>query len=284
MEVLMNELSLEGQFSSINEFLTSLREMIVIQKIMDKAQIKLSKHYNLINEQVTETHTLHDVLTDNSVKTTNEIRRFKMYLKRLLSDPSFWHENQLHDHTNKYLCDYTNKTHDYSLAESCEREKKVLSFKHNKFLEDVLVINKNSTRVEILNFHNRYLLNEILFEEGLISEIDYCINHFDNSNLSFENLDQNFSFNILTHDEKKMFISSFRMFSEMSWDEILTHDGLKYKQYTPTGESWFLHTPYSDKKIYKFRTSQKCRCFGYRENDIFYALRFERDHKISDNG
>jgi hypothetical protein len=284
MEVLMNELSLEGQFSNLNEFLNSLKEMIVVQKIMDNAQIKLLKHYNLMNEKVTESQTLHDVLTDNSVKTTNEIRRFKMYLKRLLSEPSFWHESQLHNNSDNYVCNYTNKTNDYSLAEACERDRKVLSFKNTMFLENTLEMKKNNTKIDLINFHNRYLLNEILFEEGKIDELDYCKFQFADSNISFEKLEKDFSFNILTYEEKKMFISTFKMISEMSWDDILSHDGLDYKPYDPPRNSWFLNTPYAEKKIFKFRTSQKCRCFGYRENDIFYVLRFERDHKISDNG
>ncbi|PAD85752.1 hypothetical protein CHH55_21940 [Niallia circulans] len=283
MEVLLNELSLEGQFSTIDDFLISLREMIVVQKIMDKGQIKLLKHYNLMNEQVTKTHTLHEILTDNSVKTTNEIRRFKMYLKRLLSEPSFWHENQIHNNTDSYVCTFTEKINDYSLAEACERDRKVFSFKNNRFIDDIIEINKNNTKIDLLNFHNRHLLCDILFESGIINELEYCEFQF-SQNLSFKYIEEEYSFNILTFEEKKMFISTFSMFTKMSWDDILVNDGLEYKQYDPSKNNWFKNSPYEDKKIYKFRTSQKCRCFGYRENDIFYVLRFERDHKISDNG
>ncbi|TNJ64552.1 hypothetical protein FE784_19945 [Paenibacillus hemerocallicola] len=285
MEVLMNELSLEGQFTDLNEFLNSLREFILIQKIMDAAQIKLLKHYNLLNEKVTVSHSLHAVLTDNSIKTTSEIRRFKIYLKRLLSDPSFWHENQFHKQSDRYTCKFTDKTHDYSLAEACERDRRVLSFENKKFKDNTIVIEKNNAEVmTLLNFHNAQSLSEILFEENAINEKDYCDVRFVETNLSFDHLDENFSFGILNYEEKRQFISTFKMFSEMSWDDILNHDGLDYKPYTPSGQSWFENTPFHNTKIYKFRTSQKLRCFGFREEDIFYVLRFERDHKISDKG
>ena len=40
---------------------------------------------------------------------------------------------------------------------------------------------------------------------------------------------------------------------------------------------------YSDKRIDKFRCVNPKRCFGYRDNDIFYVLRMGRDQNISDN-
>ncbi len=280
----MNELSLEGQFVNLEDFLDSLKVMIVVQKVMDAAQIRLLKHYNLTNEKVTESHTLHQVLTDNSVKTTNEIRRFKMYLKRLLSDPAFWHESQIHKETDNYIFKHTEKKYDYSLAEACERDRKVLSFDNERYREDILEVQKNGMKMTLLNFHNPYTLSETLYEENLINENDYCKFRFYNTNLSFDKLDDKYAFEILTNEEKRTFISTFKMFSEMSWEDILKHDGLDYKPYTPPGESWFEHTPFAYKKIYKFRTSQRCRCFGYREEDVFFVLRFERDHKISDKG
>ncbi len=71
----------------------------------------------------------------------------------------------------------------------------------------------------------------------------------------------------------------------MSWNDISISDGLDYKEYSPNKENnWFKNTKFSDKKIYKFRVTQKYRCFGYRELDTFYVLMFDIEHKISDKG
>ncbi|RLA70977.1 MAG: hypothetical protein DRG24_06135 [Epsilonproteobacteria bacterium] len=71
----------------------------------------------------------------------------------------------------------------------------------------------------------------------------------------------------------------------MSWDDIKNSDGLEYKQYKPNKkDDWFRKTIYSSKDIYKFRITQKYRCFGYRDMDKFFILRFEIDHKKSDKG
>ncbi|KPV58169.1 hypothetical protein QJ48_18180 [Paenibacillus sp. A3] len=81
-------------------------------------------------------------------------------------------------------------------------------------------------------------------------------------------------------------MSSFEFFVELSWDDIGRSDGLQYKPYSPSSKhnDWFRNSPYTGKDIYKFRTSQKYRCFGFRENEVFFVLRFERDHEYSDNG
>lgn len=36
--------------------------------------------------------------------------------------------------------------------------------------------------------------------------------------------------------------------------------------------------------IFKFRVSEKIRCFGYREKDTFFVLRIDLEHKLSDKG
>ena len=38
------------------------------------------------------------------------------------------------------------------------------------------------------------------------------------------------------------------------------------------------------KGIKKFRITQRNRCFGYVNNGIFYVLRFDLDHELSDVG
>jgi len=38
------------------------------------------------------------------------------------------------------------------------------------------------------------------------------------------------------------------------------------------------------KGIKKFRITKRNRCFGYLENGIFYVLRFDFEHELSDVG
>ncbi|MYL54191.1 hypothetical protein GLW08_12670 [Pontibacillus yanchengensis] len=80
-------------------------------------------------------------------------------------------------------------------------------------------------------------------------------------------------------------MSTFEYFNDSTWSDIFQNNSLDYKLYQPSKENdWFKESKFSNKKIYKFRTSQKYRCFGFRENDTFYVLRFDTTHEISDNG
>lgn len=38
------------------------------------------------------------------------------------------------------------------------------------------------------------------------------------------------------------------------------------------------------KGVKKFRITQRNRCFGYVDNGVFYVLRFDLDHELSDVG
>ncbi|WP_066301010.1 MAG6450 family protein [Bacillus sp. FJAT-29937] len=286
MEVLLNELSLEAQFESPETFLDSLKDIISIQNIMDLCSVTLLKHQDLYNFKVTGNRTLHDILIDKKISTRSEARKFKIFLKKLMSDPPFWQENQRHINSDRYFCEYTNEVSGYSLAEACERDKIVLSFVSQRFREISLDIKKNGQSISLLNIIDPRTFADYLLEEKKIDYKEYCNSRFEGLNISFLKLESNYDFNKLEEDEAKAFISTFKNFSEMTWDAIQQSTGLDFKKYQPPSRKvdWFLNSPNADKQIYKFRTSQKYRCFGYREGNVFYVLRFEVDHSVSDNG
>lgn len=73
-----------------------------------------------------------------------------------------------------------------------------------------------------------------------------------------------------------------------TWKDILTDRFFDYKDYQPVSDrhNVFAGGKIADKNIDKFRCGQhsQVRCFGYREEELFYVLRIERDHSISDHG
>lgn len=150
---------------------------------------------------------------------------------------------------------------------SCEQESRELK---NYFLEDNL---------EIISDIEKY------FDSLDLDPLEYCLKKFQNTKLNFSLLESEYGFDILDSIQQKEFLSTFYKFSQMNWNDIIKSSankkGLNYKQYDG---DWFRNSVYSGKNIFKFRTTQKSRCFGYRENDEFFILRFETDHKISDNG
>lgn len=287
MELIINELSLDGQFESIPSFMDNLHSIIRVQKLILATDSKFLRHSNLYERKVTPNLKLYEILTDNSVKTMGQIRVFKKLLRDLMYDPPFWTDTQFHSSNDLYVSEFCTLTHGHSLAEACERERVLFSFPHEKFKDDTLCIEKNGHGIILINITDSITLSKLLWErKELTDAMQYCIYRFDSTKLNFSKLEENYNFEKLNDEEINAFISSFELFSELQWEDIFKSDGLKYKQYNPSSKKkdWFKDSPYKSKGIFKFRTSQKFRCFGYKEGELFYVLRFEVDHKESDNG
>jgi hypothetical protein len=270
MEIIINELSLIGQFEDENNFFDSFDCVLRILKIIDELKFTLSKEHNLFKSKITDELIFRDVLKLRS----DRARRMKRFVSKLVDSPPFWNENKKHNCDNdKYIYNSKNICNT-SLAESCERDKIIISFKHSNFSNKNLEVQKNSINIDIFNIMNKDDFLEYLLEHNKIKILDYCNLKFKNSNLDFSKIENKKEFTKLDDQQQKEFIKSFKQFSKMKWFDIEKHDGFKYKQ-----TNGIFH---KNKKIHKFRVTQKYRCFGYRENDKFFILKIEINHKISD--
>lgn len=285
MEILLNELSLSGQFKDENEFFDSFDITLEIIKLIDKLDFSLAKEAMFFNVAVTSKYKLSDFLRLK----TDRAKRMKRFLAKLSQNPPYWNETQKHIITDNYTFKDTNILNT-SLAESCERDKIILSFEHTKFKEAELEIKKNNSPINIYNIINQTYFLEYLLSNNKIDLLIYCKLKFKDTNLNFSNIEDKYGFDSLDNiEQEEAFILAFHGFSKMTWENIIKSDGLEYKQYNKPNKKkigWFndIYSPYKNTDIYKFRVTQTYRCFGYRENDTFYVLRFEIDHKISDNG
>lgn len=289
MDIIINEQSLDGQFETVDDFLESLVPMLKIHKLIEETDnVALLRHHELYMRSVTQRDTLYDVMKDNRSRTSSEIRAFKQIIQKLTSEEPFWSLSPLHSNRDHYvhLGHASLPPYGHCLAEACERDRIVISFQHNSYKEDSLEILKNNSSIVIINITDQIQLSELLLENQLITHSSYCKFRFDPRKLAFNLLDIEFGFDTLERDELKAFISSFKTFYELSWDEIVKSDGLQYKAYSPSSkeDDWFRHSSHESKNIYKFRVSSKYRCFGIREGDTFFVLRFETTHKHSDKG
>lgn len=276
MEILLNELSLDGQFESAESFaISAIPPILGLFKIIDSKDL-IYKNYEFYSRKVTSTENIHEVLTGTSSRTLDEIRRFKSYLANLFEEP-YWESDQKHSSVNTYSL-FNNNVNNTSIAEACERDKAVISFAHPFYLTKKLNVFKDEEEISIHNLSeaNDYL-NSCL-EENLIDFADYCAKKFNGkTKLNFSNFTQKESFGLLHKENESVFLEAFQKFDNLSWQEIIVDDGLDYKAY--------------DKKIfykevefnkYKFRVTKKFRCFGYVESSVFYVLCFDLTHKLSD--
>ena len=112
----------------------------------------------------------------------------------------------------------------------------------------------------------------------------YITTHFGEGKLDFSLIDGTHGFSLIDNENQNEFIDSFRKFEELDWNAIATN-GLDYKTYNKNKKSKRYFSDERWKKgIKKFRITQRNRCFGYVENGVFYVLRFDLDHELSDVG
>ncbi len=277
MDILLNELSLDGQFTDKDIFLDNLENLLYTIKVIEQLKFSLLKDYSFFNSQVTNSESFIEIAQSKD----NRVRKLKSFLLRLSNNPPFWNTEQEHNCSDNSYIFNSNNICETSLAESCERDKFILSFKHNDYLEYNLLIKKNTNKINLYNILDRNLFLDYIFNLDKIIPLEYCKLRFKNTNLDFTLLDEITGFNLLNKKQVKEYISSFIKFSLMEWINIDNDVGFQYKPYT--GDI-FKKTKYAMKNIKKFRTSQLYRCFGYRQENIFYVIQFEINHKISDNG
>lgn len=287
MQIILNELSLEKKFIDFDDFLDKFLEIIKMYNLQIE-NLEVYKHSGLIETILFDEVKFIDILTNPKYSRKDEVRKYRKLIDNQFTSDPFWDLDKRHNELDSYQCDFTDKYSNYGIAEACERGNVVISFKTEHFDScEKIEITKNRTQnLEVTNIHSKDGLIEFCRSFKLITPYLYCKHKFKGKNISFDDVDTNESFNRLSPEEVEIFLDSFEHFSNMSWEEIAKSDGLEYKKYSPSSKkkSWFINSRFEDKNIYKFRVTQKFRCYGYREKDTFFAVRFEVDHKISDNG
>ncbi len=183
MEVLINELSLDGQFSDENDFLEKSLYILEVLKLMKKFDFIHLKKEDFCESKISNKLTFFNLLKIRDSKYKLEldtIRVFKRFFSPLYGEP-YWNETQKHNLNDIYLYNLQN-INNSSLAESCERDRVVLSFKHNDFLSENLKVQRNEEDIDIYNiFEKNLFLDFLIFN----SQID-LINYF---NFRFKNLE-----------------------------------------------------------------------------------------------
>ena len=287
MEILINELSLKGQFNNVEEFINiSLNQFVKIYSLLDNHNIHPLKNYNFYNVNITPNETFNFLLTfkdKNGV--SDEVRKFKRIADKCIGEP-YWEIDLKHNPNDefKWKNEIVSNT---SLAESYVRNSSLISFVPSSFNSDFLEIINNNIPKNVLNFHDILELAQYLYTNKKITFHQFCNVFFKDSKLCFINANQKESFDlILDENDENEFFNSFKLFKEMNWNDILSQGGkgenkagLAFEKYH--NQKYFKNY-YAPSDIYKFRCSQKFRAYGYRVGDIFYVLELDLTHKLSD--
>lgn len=284
MELLLNEKSLEGQFSDLGAFLETLPEMSRNLGILRKLGVQLWKHSSLYGRKVTADLTLYDLNNKQGVVPSvhrDKVRRWKRELSWMTVSPPFW-DGEV-ENTACLACRD-------SIEEAARRRTDVLSFLHTDYLDKRLQVVYDGQNVLVSSAVTTGFLMELLKQYDEVDSLFYLQNRFGMRRISFDYISgEAQSVNALQKAELEEAVEALERFDlAESWDDILQDRFFCYKSYKPSSrkKDYFARTDFADKSIDKFRCGQhsQVRCFGFRENDKFYVLLFERDHSISDDG
>ncbi|WP_313185663.1 hypothetical protein [Sphingobacterium siyangense] len=287
MEILLNELSIHGQFESFEDFQsTALIEMLCFFNLQKDGVTTLLKKSDIYSKQVYRNKSLHDILISKDKEgKSDEIRKLKSQLITIITDP-FWDSHKQCSDQHKYLYlkqDVSNSC----LAEAYERDCPIISLKPSNFLADRLDVFKDNNGKSLLNYYSYLSLVQKLYNDRFIEFEFYCKTFFKGTKLDFSLVNRNKSFEFISNkNDEDEFLNSFIMFRDMNWYDILQQGGkgenvagLAYRKY----ENQEIFDTYKvQSTIYKFRTTQKYRVFGFRSGDTFFVLEFDLTHRLSD--
>lgn len=283
--IIINELSLNGQFRDSWDFwkngMPSFHK--ALQDALSFGIGYLFKRGDFYGAQATPDKTLHDLLTAPETRIIDEARVYKNILARAISDP-FWDDDSQQDSNVHYLADKKDVSGS-SVAEAATRSDCLLSFIKSQYEKHPIVVTKGDETIEVGNIWKEKQLYSILFERGELSLEKYITIRFSGGKLDFSLIDEINGFSLIGNENQNEFIDSFRKFEELDWSEIATDNGLDYKSYNRNRRSRHYFSEEIWKKgIMKFRITQRNRCFGYVEDGVFYVLRFDLNHELSNVG
>ncbi|MCM1003352.1 MAG: hypothetical protein NC408_03310 [Candidatus Gastranaerophilales bacterium] len=144
--LIVNELSLDGQFDNEEDFELNLQESCKILGLQHRLNLGLFFSFSIYYRQITHAA---NVALYLSTSRSDEARKFRSFL-----DQNFWDEDAKHSPDASYTCTYTSLTHGYSLAEACERQCNIYSFEHTNYIEKIIAISKNSEDFSLKNYTN----------------------------------------------------------------------------------------------------------------------------------
>jgi len=189
-EILINELSLTGQFNSVYEFITgALFKFISLLKEIKGTNVLLYKNRLFYNSKITGDTTIKNIMLGVISRQYDEIRKMKSSLECLFEEP-YWENNQKHSRDVRYLFK-GNCVTGQSLAEACERDRIVISFIHPDFSSEILQIIKENTEVMLKNLVNSIAkteYNKLLIDHTRNDIISFLFNFQKFTENEFKNI------------------------------------------------------------------------------------------------
>lgn len=171
MDILLNELSLSGQYASREIFVEEILPTLigVLDEIQKLFKATIYKNHEFYLSKVTKTDTIHDILLGDLSRQYPSLRKIKrQFVSPLFAEP-FWEDSRKHSENYSYTYE-ENDICNHSVAEACERDKVIISFRDSKpYKAETLSILKNGNeQIGIDNLVNAGHYSNVLHQRGII--------------------------------------------------------------------------------------------------------------------
>lgn len=281
IDLFLNEKSLDGQFSSVEEF-CDIGVVGLIAALEDRKRLSerttLYKSAAITDAKVTSDATYTSVVFDESNRIYDGIRRYKVALLSLIDDP-FWDNDSKQNSHDKYETLDGNSLNGTSVAEAESRNGILVSFAHPSYSATNIKIKKNDEEVEVSNACQEGQLIDASYQKLFIKFKEYAELKFSGEKLDFTRATVGKVWDVIQQEQEDAVYDAFDTFCKRSWMEIPQDKGLGYKTYKKTKKnSHFFSSEEWEKGIKEFRISGKSRCFGYADGGKFYILLIDPEH------
>lgn len=179
VDILLNELSLSGQCNSREEFIEKILPSFieVLDEIQSIPDATIYKKEDFWLSKVTNTDTIYDILTGNLSRQYPSIRKFKRQLLSTLFAKPYWEKTRKHSPKDSYTYGGNNICN-HSVAEACERDKIIVSFKDSDLFQAAIlhILKNNSKQIIIDNLFNAGHCQNVLNQRGITCQFSLKYN------------------------------------------------------------------------------------------------------------
>ena len=182
MEILINELSVHEQFSTIDDFSNALKNTIKMYKTIP-TEFTVLKKSDVWSYKPVPDLSLYSIL---KIRGRSEITRFKSVLSNMITSEPYWDLEPRHSSPDEYNCENIDNLSGYSIAEACERDCIVISFFSERFGTDEIIVCKNKiNNITVSNLQSKNDFLEYLIGSNFYWFKYYCSHRFEESRVDF---------------------------------------------------------------------------------------------------
>lgn len=181
MDIVLNEKSLDGQFTYENFCEYMRQEIIPCLVLLEANSCYVYKEYSTYSRKITSDLCFMDFLKTYGDPVVNE---YKIHMHKLMSSTPYWNDSILTCEDVVYICNIQEIPN--CITETYERKGILLSFKHKDYEVPFLELIRNGEKCRVSNAHNLNLLKEHLNYAGIIKVWDKNSFYINETGYKFE--------------------------------------------------------------------------------------------------